>query len=297
MKRYVCIDIGGTTIKYALADETGKLFARKELASAAKIDGGIARQTVKIVNECLRGEKIAGVAVATAGLVDEESGTVILADNFCNYSGTRLKDTIEKNCGVPATVANDCNCAALGEYWLGAAKNAKSLFFMTVGTGVGGAFVLNGEILQGAGFSAGEIGFMPLFGSGQKIEDIASTRAMLNFAASEKNIDPADVNGETFFAWVNDGDDTAIRALNRTTDALAYGIASVCCLLNPETILIGGGIASRRELITAPIRKKLAALLPKAMFEHTRIDCATLANDAGMIGALRNHLSKREKNF
>ena len=294
--RYICIDIGGTTIKYALADENGILREKKRIASRAKEQGGIVEQIVATVNECREKNELDGAAIATAGLVDENGTVVFAGENFVDYSGTKLRDIVEKECGLPCSVTNDANAAALGEYWRGVGKEAESMFMITVGTGIGGAFVKDGQVLFGAGCSAGEIGFLPM-GDGVKLEDLASGGALMkkiaaaNFSTKqgdEPAHDPANI-----FAMARANDTTTKRALQDMCRYLARGIASVCCVVNPAVVVLGGGAMSDEEYLRPLLEEELAKLLPVPLTQATRLKFAELKNDAGMIGALKYFLSHK----
>ena len=164
--QYACVDIGGTAIKYAMMTEAGQILTRGQVPTRVKEDGSgdVPRKIAAIVcdlqEEC---GKPAGVAVCSPGLIDAEKGEVLFAGpTFPGYSGMKLREEIEALTQLPCTVENDVNAAGLGESWLGAGKGAKSAFCVFVGTGIGGALVLDGHLVHGAAAAAGEIGYLPL---------------------------------------------------------------------------------------------------------------------------------------
>lgn len=295
MDKYVVIDIGGTAIKYGVANSQGELLLKKSCPSPA-LDGGaaIVQRVIEIVGE-LRAEfdAINGVAIDTAGIVAPgDDGEVVFAGerSFPGYSGTRLGALVREATGLPVTVENDVNAAALGEYWLGAARGASSAFVMTVGTGIGGALVIDGRVFHGASYSAGEAGFMRVHGTAQIFEELASTRALIADVAAEKNISPAELDGKMIFDWYREGDSDAVEAVERWADNLAEGLATIMALLNPAVIVLGGGVMAQGEVIRPLLTERLAALVPAAMRVNTRLEFATLGNDAGMLGALFAHI-------
>ena len=151
MKYYVTLDIGGTAIKYGLADAEGHFLEKRSRPTLAREDGGmgIVHKAAAIVQAYQQRYDIAGIAVATAGIVRPDAdGEIIFAgeESFPGYSGIKFGQLLREACGVPCMVENDVNAAALGEYWQGAAQGAGSAFVMTVGTGVGGCFILDGRI-------------------------------------------------------------------------------------------------------------------------------------------------------
>lgn len=298
MNYYAVIDIGGTAIKYGLSDETGNLIEKRSRPTLAREEGGrgIVHKAVDIVQSYQQQYDIAGVAVDTAGIVrPDAAGEIIFAgeDSFPGYTGTKLGQSIREACGVPCAVENDVNVAALGEYWQGAARGAGSAFVMTVGTGIGGCFILDGRIWHGASFSAGEAGFMRLHGEHRIFEELASARAMRAEAAVSHNMSLAEVSGELVFQWALAGDADAVLAIEHMVDNLSEGIANICCLLNPEVIVLGGGIMAQQAYLRPRIMQRVEELVVPAMRVNTRLAFAELGNDAGMIGALYSLLHSK----
>lgn len=288
---YVTIDIGGTAIKYGLADEQGNFLGKKNRPTLAREEGGegIVRKVIEIVRQYQHAYAVAGVAIDTAGIVDPgEDGEIVFAGetSFPGYTGTKLGKIVRETCGIPCVVENDVNAAAFGEYCCGAARGAGSAFVMTVGTGIGGCFILDGKIWHGAGFSAGEAGFMRLHGEYRILEEAASTRAMLIEAAASHNMSPAELTGKMVFDWARAGDVDAVLAIEHMADTLSEGIASIYCLLNPEVFVLGGGIMAQQDYLRPRIEERLEELVVPAMRKHTRLEFAQLGNDAGMTGAL-----------
>ncbi len=293
MKKYISLDIGGTSIKHGLLDERGNILLKGTTPSAAKIAGGTAQRAVQVVKGYLQEHKAAGVAVSSPGLIDPAAGKVIFAgDNFTDYGGTELKKIVETECGLPCEVINDANAAAFAEYSFGAGCGAKSMYFVIVGTGVGGAFIYNGEVVAGSGFAAGEIGFMPT-AEGKRFEELASTAAALGFYREKTKTADSAIDGEMLFCAAQEGDKTAKTALLRMAKYLAAGLANISCVVNPEIIVLGGGIMSRADYFRPLINREYRALLPEFFTQNTRLEFAKLKNDAGMIGALAYFLSKR----
>ena len=290
MKRYVCIDIGGTSIKHGLADEEGHILTRGQCPTRAREDGaaGIVRKVIEIAGQYRASDRIEGVAVATAGIVDTENGSIVFAGerSFPGYTGTKLRASVEEACHVPCAVENDVNAAGLGEYWLGAGRNASSVFMMTVGTGIGGCFLLDGKVFHGAGGSAGEIGFLRVHGENRIFEETASTRALIERAAAACGADAAKLTGEQIFQMAAEGRKDAAEAIEYMAERLAEGISHVCCLLNPEVILLGGAVMSQEAYLRPLLEKHLEAMVLPVMRRGTRLEFARLGNDAGMLGAL-----------
>lgn len=287
---YLSIDIGGTAIKAGILTADGKVINKTQTPNRVLQDGAtaIVEDVAGIVKECQSRMELAGVAIATAGIVDAAQGKIIYANerNFPGYSGMELALLIKEATGLPVAVENDVNAAALGEYWRGAAQQADSVFMVTIGTGLGGAFVLDGNVWHGVSGSAGEMGFMRVHGEQRVLEEIASTRSMLQEAAFSHNMSPAELLGETVFKWAADGDADAVLALEHMIDNFSEGLANVYCLLNPEVIVLGGGIMAQQDYLYPRIKHRIEDLVVPSMRDQTKLVVAELGNDAGMVGAL-----------
>ena len=295
---YLCLDIGGTSVKYGVADETGNLLLKGEAPNVIMQKGvkGFSESLVSLAERYRQEYDLQGIAVSTAGVVDPERGVVLYAPKyFPGYPGTHLQELLEAHTGLPCTVENDVNAAALGEYWLGAGKGAKSLFCITVGTGIGGCAILDGQIIHGASCSAGEAGLQHISPEGTW-EEVASTSALIRNVAKAKQVPERELNGKKIFAMAQQGDADASAAIDKQMDDLAVGIANICYILNPERIIIGGGIAAQEKylypILDGALRKKLLPLV----YDHLTLRFASLKNDAGIIGALCNFLLRNNLN-
>ena len=282
MTEYVCIDIGGTALKYGLADAAGVFSDKRTVPSELQEKGATAlvEKVIGIVRDYQAEHAIQGVAISTAGIVDPEQGSIIYAmPHFPGYTGTPLARLISEAAGVFCTVENDVNCAGLGELWQGAGQGVDSLCCMTVGTGIGGCVLLQGKLEQGS------------------LEDLASTRQLVRQVAAAKGLDETAVDGRQIFAWAKAGDAIAVRGIDTMLHYLSLGMANICYVLNPARIVLGGGIMEQQEYLAPRIQRAFAEVVIPAIAAHTDIAFARLGNDAGMTGALYNHLQRsvREK--
>ena len=296
MSYYICLDIGGTSIKYGLADETGHFFQKGVRATGLPKKGipYLLAQITDIIQTYQKDYEVAGAALDTAGIVDAKTGVILMgARNFPGYTGTNLKQLVETTCRIPCTVENDVNAAGLGEYWLGAGQKVKSLVCITVGTGIGGCVILNGHLLRGISGSAGEIGYMRISGTENDLEASAAVPWLIQTVAEVRRLPPEELNGEKIFNWAKQGDVASIQAIDIMLQRLAAGIGNICCLLNPELILLGGGIMAQQDYLRPRLEASLLKALSPQLRGKTRIDFARLGNDAGMTGALRNFLDCR----
>lgn len=282
----LCFDIGGTSIKYGVADQTDgqiRFEGRWETPTNAKTlrGPGIERRVLELIGE-LRGQYAAdGVAISTAGMVDPESGAIAYAnENIPDYTGRNLRIAVEQAYGLPCAVENDVNCAALGEAAYGAGRGADSVFCITVGTGIGGAVVLDGKVVHGHCGSAGEIGYMPV--GGRPFQDQASTTALVERvrAATGETLD-----GRQIFARAQAGDTVCADAIDALCDIWAQGIAVCMSVINPAVVVLGGGIMAQQDYLRPRIEAALARYANPYVSDKTTLAFAELGNSAGMAGA------------
>ena len=295
MKHYMCFDIGGTSVKFGVAGENGALLQKNEIPNVITQKGvdGLVESLASVTEQYQKEYSLRGIAVSTAGVVDPEKGLILYAPKyFPGYPGTALGERLEIRCGLPCTVENDVNAAALGEYWLGAGQGAKSLFCITVGTGIGGCALLDGRVIHGAACFGGEAGLQHITPE-CTWEEMASTRALVRNVAKAKGFSETALDGRKIFALALDGDEEAAAAIARQMDDLATGIANICYILNPERIIVGGGIAAQEAylypLLDTALRDKLFPLV----YGKLTLRFAALQNDAGMLGALYNFLMRQ----
>ena len=294
---YICLDIGGTAIKYGVADETGTLALKDSYPNEIVETGAdhFLEKLVSVTNGLKKEYDLQGIAVSTAGVVNPHTGEILYAPvYFPGYVGINLCERLERSCGLPCTVENDVNAAALGEYWLGAGRGAKSLFCITVGTGIGGCAIFNGEVIHGASYCAGEAGLQHINTEGTW-EAIASTSALIRNVARRKGLPVTELDGRKIFAMAQDGDTDAVDAIDRLLENLAAGIANICYILNPERIIIGGGIMTQEQYLYPRLDAALRSKLLPLVYEKTILRFAVLKNDAGLVGALYNFLKKKTK--
>lgn len=289
MEYYVCIDIGGTAIKYGLVNRNGEFIDKASMPTEADLGGiGIVAKIKNIIMEYSKVQKLTGVAISTAGVIDYTDGSIKFALAIPNYTGTKLKETIEEDFKLKCAVENDVNCIALGEMWLGAGKGKSSLFCMALGTSIGGCAVFDKKVIHGASNSAGEIAYMLI--PGGNMHELVSTTRLVKDVANAKNITVDEVNGKKIFAWAKQDDEISKNAIYRLMEHLADGIVNITSVFNPEMIILGGGIMAQTEYLQPIITQILKEKLQPNVYEKTEIAFAKLENDAGMLGALYNLL-------
>ena len=300
MMYYICIDIGGTSIKYGVLSEKGEIFIDGTVsAKVTEKENFILSDVKKLIRNILDeygNYEIKGICVSTAGVVNPEKGEIAYAGpTIPKYTGTKIKEELEKEFSISCEVENDVNCAGLGEYWKGAGKGSKSMVCLTIGTGIGGSVILDGKLLNGIGYTAGEIGYMDVNGS--YIQNIASSKYLVEKVQKEKvekeGITDA-ITGVDIFELAKKGDEICIAGINEIISNLAVGVRNIIYLLNPEVIVIGGGITAQKEYLEEKIRKEVNDGMISDMFRKTRIELAQQGNQAGLLGALYNFLNKNK---
>lgn len=288
MRHFIALDIGGTEIKYGIVNEIGKVVIRKKRKTDILNGIELLIENIKqIVRELLDfNDVISGIGISTAGVVDTEKGQIIHAgDTMPGYAGINLKLILQDEFGLPVKINNDVSAAALGEGWVGAAKDIDTYFCMTLGTGIGGAIVIDKKLYKGKNFKAAEIGYMgKIKDSHFMYEKRAATNVLVQAARILLKRD--DLEGNVIFDRAKMQDDECLFLIDKWTEEIAKGLADIICLLDPGLLIIGGGVSKQGDFLTDKIKEKLPLFLPKPFIENTVIKTAQCGNDAGMIGSI-----------
>ncbi|MGN1192022.1 MAG: ROK family protein [Dorea sp.] len=285
MKEYVSIDIGGTAIKYGVIREDGEIVYRNERETESYKGGpSILVKAVDIADALIRTHQISGICISTAGMVDTEKGEIFYsAPLIPNYAGTKFKETMERRFGIPCEVENDVNCAGLAEYVSGASRGSHIALMLTIGTGIGGCIVIDGKVFHGFSNSACEVGYMHMDGS--DFQTLGAASILTKKVAEWKQEPQENWNGYHIFEEAKKGDAICNRAIDEMTDVLGKGIANICYVINPEVVVLGGGIMAQKAFLKSKIENALLRYLVSGIAENTRIEFAKHKNDAGMLGA------------
>lgn len=294
-------DIGGTSIKYGVVDEQGEILFSSSLHTHAHLGGlQVVRNVITTAKELQIDWPIVGVSVSTAGQVDDQGRVIYASDNIPSYTGLHVQEMIAEHLNLPVVVENDANCAAIGEHWKGAAQGIDNFICITLGTGIGGAISLNGKVYTGSAYSAGEIGHMNLYPNGKPCscgmngcyEQYASSRALQMLVADRLN-EPLSLT--EFFQRVHAKDAQSLQVYERWLDDLTIGLKSMIHFLDPQLVVIGGGISEQGDRFLEAIKD---ALYPKLMMSHARnvqIKLAEQGNRAQLLGAAQNFFQFRFK--
>lgn len=295
MKEYICIDIGGTSIKHGVIQEDGHFLTMSELPTEAKAFGGpgILDKARKIITEYCSQYHPCGICVSTAGMVDCEKGRITYAAPLIpNYTGTEIKKTLEEEFHLPCEVENDVNCAGLAENFAGASKGCKISVCLTVGTGIGGAIIIDNKVFHGFSGSGCEIGYMHL--PGGEFQDLGASSILVKKTAEYKQIPSENINGKYVFEQAKQGDADCIRAIEEMCDILGMGIANICYVVNPEIVVLGGGIMAQKAYLGEMLRKSLDKYLIPSVAQKTKLAFAENQNQAGMLGAFYNFMERQK---
>lgn len=292
MKTYACIDIGGTMIKYGLVDETGNILQQMKRPTEAHLGGpGILQKVEKILDTFLAEQEITGIALSSAGMVDPDKGEIFYSGpQIPNYAGTQFKKVLEEKYRIPCEIENDVNCAGLAEVMDGVAKDSGVTLCLTIGTGIGGCILIGEEIFHGYSNSACEVGYMHM--GGQEFQQLGATTELVRKVAERKGDELSEWNGYRVFEAAKAGDYLCVTAINEMIDVLVTGIANICYVINPQMVVLGGGIMGQEGYLSEPMNQALKAKLVPSLAENTTLAFAKHQNNAGLLGAFYHFILK-----
>lgn len=314
MKRAVIgVDLGGTNMRVGVLNSDGEVLIRFKEATHAS-DGRqriIARLLEQIRGQALRagetGYSVEAVGIGAPGVIDIEKGIVVKSPNFPDWNNFGLGRELETALRLPVFIENDANAAALGEQWLGAGRGIKSMILITLGTGVGGGLVLNGEIWHGADGMAGEIGHITIIPDGREcscgnrgcLETYTSARGIVQSyreALDRQGVPKSDprryYSSEKIYRAAQEGDSTARAVMEDMGRHLGIGLAGLINIFNPEMIVIGGGVMAAWPLFIDAAQREVMWRAFEIMAKRTRIAAAELGDDSGIVGAAATALRR-----
>lgn len=288
MKAYIAFDIGGTQIKYGIVSETGTVLKHKTVPTEIHLDGEQIIQKLILLSKKLMSEHtISGIGISTAGIVDVNKGIVTGgADHIPGYSTIPIIDRLQAILKVSVSIDNDVNCAAFGEKWNGIGRDKRNFIMLTLGTGIGGAIFIDGELYRGHSFSAGEWGNMLI--EGKTFEEVASISGLIHLVRKYRG--ESEWNGKTIFELYDKGDREVTQAVEVFFKHLAIGISNLAYIFNPEMIVIGGGITDRGNKFLKEVKEEVEKYLHKEIYSNCEIELAQNGNCAGMIGSIYHFL-------
>ncbi len=314
--RYIVgVDLGGTSINVGVVSYDGSrvLAMRSSPTGADKGPKHVVDRILVMIREAMSDaakeadipeEGFLGIGVGSPGPLDRATGTVIETPNL-GWRNFPLRDLVANAIGLPAELDNDANAATLGEWWVGAARGVDNVVGVTLGTGIGGGIVLDGQVFHGVSDVAGEIGHMSIDSTGRLckcgnygcLEAYASgpaiaARAVEGLLTGEESLLPSMVDGdisritaETVYEGIVAGDTYAKEVMRDTAKFLGSGIANLINLLNPEIVVISGGVTRAGDQLLEPLRHEVRRRAFRRAFESCQIVTSELGNQAGVIGA------------
>ncbi len=304
------IDLGGTNIKAGILDGGGELIYRCSIETQAEhgFEHVFAR-LVQLVDDCvgaasLSGSDIAAIGYGTPGPMSHKEGIIYASPNLPGWENIPLRSRFSKAVGLPVTLENDANVAAYGEFVAGVGKGTDNLVMLTLGTGIGGGIILNGQLQRGAFDNAAEIGHVIAVANGRPcpcgqlgcLERYGSANAVaerfVEALADGANsplkaqVDAGQVLRSVDIARAAEaGDELALRIWDETCLHLAIACVNIQHTLNPEMVVFGGGLIGAGDQLLIPIREHFKRQSWRIAKDHPRIELATLGDDAGVIGA------------
>jgi glucokinase len=286
-------DIGGTLLKYGLIDSEGRLVLKGKvrspeamadiLAALEKAWGTLKKKAPGPIRSC---------GFGIAGFYSLKEQKILQSPNYPSLNGFPLVPALRKFIDVPFRIGNDANMAAYGEFAHGAGRGARSLVLLTIGTGIGSGIILDGKLWEGEGGYAGEIGHITVNPEGDACKcggrgcletEASGPRIVKNYQALMGRADVAD--SRDVYLLAKAGDPVAIESFKKCAYYLGIGLGIVINLLNPEKILIGGGVVSAGKFLLGPAVEEARRRSHRISFAGCRIEKASLGNDAGLAGA------------
>jgi glucokinase len=310
------VDLGGTnSVVGAIPDDGGedvglRLEDTPTAAGADAVVNTIVSMIEGVIEEAItlkgaKREDFVGVGIGAPGPLDRKNGVVIVAPNL-GWRDFPLRDAVADRVEIPATLDNDANCATLGEWWRGAAQGTRNVVGLTIGTGIGGGIVLDGQLYHGASDVAGEIGHTTIDSTGRYcrcgnygcLEAYASGPAIALRAREALERDEASVlhrmvnenlstlTAATVYDAANNGDALALEVVRDTAKFLGTGVANLLNLLNPDVVVITGGVTRAGDRLFEPLRAEVKRRAFRPAVQACRIVPGKLAGTAGMVGAV-----------
>jgi glucokinase len=285
------VDLGGTNVRVALVDRQGLIV--KELSDKTEVEREpdyVISKIARMINELKCEGNVSDVGIGAPGPLDAKAGFILDPPNLPGWTNIPIVELIEKRVGLNVVLDNDANAAALAESIYGSGRGYSSVYYLTVSTGIGGGFVINGNLFQGAQGYAGEIGNMIIVPNGRKqsslnagaLEALASGTAIARDGRERLGISGG---AEEVFTLAEKGNVAAQKIIEKAINYLAIGIANLAHAVNPEIFVLGGGVMQSEKQVLEPLRKKVKEYLYPGLKDTIRIVPAGLGTKAGIVGA------------
>ncbi|MET0801238.1 MAG: ROK family transcriptional regulator [Actinomycetota bacterium] len=290
----VGIDVGRDWVRAAIADVTGEFVARRDERARVKSARALITQIGAIAHALaadagIRWRQVTFATVGSPGVFEPNRGQVALAYSLPGWGREGIVDAVQQELGTKTAFENDVNLAALGERWHGLGKDVENFVYLHLGTGVGMGLVLNGELFRGSSGAAGEVAYLPL--AGTDLEDRASRRrGPLDAAASAAGVVASarrmgmrpPLTAKRVFAAARAGDRVALRVVETEAGRIALAIGAVASVVDPELVILGGGIGGNGDLLLEPVERELRSLSPF----RPRVEASVLQEEATLHGSV-----------
>ncbi|WP_134684833.1 mannose-6-phosphate isomerase, class I [Brevibacillus migulae] len=281
------VDIGGTNLRAAVVDQAGQIVKRVAMKTfAEKGPDFVIRNLQQMIGSLMQEYPVTHIGLACPGPLDAKAGIILSPPNLPGWDRIDLKGKLAATFDIPVTLDNDANAAALGEALFGAGKGKRSVFYVTISTGIGGGFVYNGNIIQGAHFCAGEVGNMIIRpdGPAHPMLNQGSWETLASGTALNRQAQQIDQR-KSLFQLEQEGNAQAKEAIEQFVANLATGIANLVHILDPDTIILGGGVMKSRHLFWEQLHRAVDERLYPQLRGKIDLQVAQLEDDAGIIGA------------
>jgi glucokinase len=301
------IDVGGTKVLGGVVSETGEILTTARRDTPREGGRALTQAIADVANELAHEFPVDSIGVSAAGFISSDRKTILATPNIAGWNGVNLDRELNEILGKTIVLENDANAAAWGEFKFGAGRGRNDLMLLTLGTGVGGGLILDGALFRGAfgiGAELGHIRIVPeghLCGCGIRgcLEQYSSGSALLRHAREAISASPdiarnllargdgtlEGLKGEHITDAARDGDPVAMAAFNTMASYLGAGIASLCAVIDPSCIVLGGGVIDAGEIFLGPTREAALRLIPfSGKHPYPEIVAAELGNHAGLVG-------------
>jgi len=301
------IDVGGTKVLGGVVTDSGEILATARRDTPREGGRALTEAIANVATELSQKHTVDSIGISAAGFISSDRQTMLATPNISNWNGVNLVNELTEILQKKVVLENDANAAAWGEFKFGAGRGRNDLMMLTLGTGVGGGLILDGNVFRGAFGIGAELGHMRLIPDGQLcgcgirgcLEQYASGSALMRHAREAIDASPflarnllergdgtiEGLKGQHITDAARDGDPVAIAAFNTMANYLGAGIASLCAVIDPSCIVLGGGVIDAGELFLTPTREAALRLIPfSGKHPYPEIVAAELGNHAGLVG-------------
>ncbi|MGL4671177.1 MAG: ROK family protein [Cetobacterium sp.] len=300
MTNYLSFDVGGTNTKFGILNDKGEIILKDKIPTPKEKDAFF-NKIKEIAAEYVDEYKIKGIGFSMPGIIDVEKGYTVTSGALSNLYNCYMKDELEKLTGLKVTLENDVNCVALAEKWIGNGKDEKNFISIAIGTGIGGAVIINDSLYRGSKYMAGEFGFM----LAKDIENKNSRMSTLSLIASTatgivgayRELTGKDLSGEEISKLCKEKEINAVKVFDEFYNYIASGIFNLIFAFDPGKVLIGGAISSDSMIMSGIINRinEIKKMNPDLNnLEFPKIEDCKFNNDSGIIGAVYNFIKENE---